>query len=213
MRDGVLDILDHTPIEPNAMIKFRLEGAADAVAELVAMDPLRGVTGFTFDPATTKGSVVANVQLDFPFKRGLAEDDIEYLVDAEVKNFSAERTVRDQRVDAVNAKLTLTAKTIAVKGDGQIAGAPATFEYKRTKGAFDAEFRLVSTLDDAARVRFGIDFAPWLSGLSGSAPGPRDDGDAHRRGGGPHRRARRRSRPGWQKPVGRPQGELPRDRT
>jgi hypothetical protein len=106
------------------------------------LEALRGVTGFTFDPATTKGSVVANVQMNFPFKRGVTEDDIEYLVNAEVKNFAAERTVREQRVDAVSAKLTLTPKTITVKGEGLIAGAPATFEYKRTKGAFDAEFRL-----------------------------------------------------------------------
>ncbi len=206
LRDGVLDILDHTPIEPNAMIKFRLEGAADAVAELVAMDPLRGVTGFTFDPATTKGSVVANVQLNFPMKRVVTEDDIDYLVDAEVKNFAAERTVREQRVDAVSAKLTLTQKTIMVKGDGQIAGAPATFEYKRTKGALDAEFRLASTFDDAARARFGLDFAPWLAGPVGvKAQGRVTDRETRIDVEADLTAARVADLvPGWQKAAGRP---------
>jgi len=206
LRDGVLDILDHTPIEPTGAIKFRLEGAADAVAELVAMDALRGVTGFTFDPATTKGSVVANVSLNVPFKRVIAQDDIEYQVNAEVKNFVAERTVRDQRVDAVSAKLTLTQKTIAVKGEGLIAGAPATFEYTRTKGAFDAEFRLASTFDDAARARFGIDFSPWLSGPVGVRAQGRVTERETRIDVEADLAAARVADlvPGWQKPAGRP---------
>ena len=206
LRDGVLEVLDHTPIAPNGMVKFRLEGAADAVAEIVALEALRGVTGFTFDPATTKGSVVANVQLNFPFKHGIIEDDIEYLVDADVKNFAAERTVREQRVDAVSAKLVLTPKTITVKGEGQIAGAPATFEYKRTKGAFDAEFRLTSTFDDAARARFGLDFSPWLSGPVGvKAQGRVTDRETRIDVEADLTAARVADLvPGWQKAVGRP---------
>jgi hypothetical protein len=206
LRDGTLEVPDMRQPAPKGTIRFKLEGAADAVAEIVAMEPLRDVVGFTFDPATTKGSVTGSVRLDLPFKTDLRKEELDYLVDAEVKNFSADRTVRNQRVEAVNAKLSLTPKSVVINGEGQIAGAPATFEYRRSKLSADAEFRIASTLGDTARARIGIDFTPWLSGPVGvRAQGRVTDRETRIDVEADLTAAKIADLvPGWQKPVGRP---------
>jgi hypothetical protein len=73
--------------------------------------------------------------------------------------------VKGQRVEGLNAKLTVSSVEINAKGDGKIAGAPATFEYKKSRSTGDANFRINATLDDAARARAGFDLAPWLTGV------------------------------------------------
>ena len=206
LRDGTLEIPDMRQPAPKGTIRFNLQGAADAMAEIVAMEPLRDVIGFTFDPATTKGSVTGSVRLDLAFKTDLRKEELDYLVDAEVKNFGADRTVRNQRVEDVNAKLSLTPKSIALSGEGLIAGAPASFEYRRSKLSADAEFRIVSTFDDATRARFGIDFVPWLTGPVGvRAQGRVTDKETRIDVEADFTAAKIADLvPGWQKAAGRP---------
>ncbi len=112
-----------------------------------------------------------------------------------------------QRVEGMNAKLIVSSAEINAKGDGKIAGAPATFEYKKLRSTGDATFRVNATLDDAARARAGFDLAPWLTG----AVAVKSQGQIN---------AKNESRmdvdadlsgakivdlvPGWSKPAGRP---------
>jgi hypothetical protein len=206
VRDGVLEVPDRVQPVPKGTVRFKLDGPADAVAEIVAMEPLRDVVGFTFDPATTRGHVSGLVQLELPFKANLQKEEVGYLVDADLKNFAAERVVRDQSVEAVNAKLSLTPTTAAVKGEGQIAGAPATFEYKRSKLTPDAEYRLSATFNDAVRARVGLDFSPWLSGpVAVRAQGRIMDRESRSEVEADLTAARISDLvPGWQKEPGRP---------
>src|SRR5262249_38124603 len=108
--------------------------------------------------------VSANARFDLIFRKEPVESEIDYVVDADLNNFSADRVVRGQRIDSVKAKLSVTPPQIYVKGDGKIAGAPANFEYRKDRKANESDFRLAATLDDGARARVGIDLAPWLTG-------------------------------------------------
>ena len=165
--DGLVEVLDHAPPNPKGTIRFRLDGSADALAETINIEPLKSALNFNFDPAATKGMISAKANFDLVFRRELNDNEIDYLVDADLANFSSDRVVRGQRVDNVTAKLTITPPQIRVKGDGKIAGAPASFEYRKDRKTNDAEFRLVATLDDGARARVGLDLAPWLTGPVG----------------------------------------------
>jgi hypothetical protein len=165
--DALIEVSDHAPPNPKGTIRFHLDGPADALAETVSLEPLKSALNFTFDPATTKGMVSANASFDLIFRRELNENEIDYLIDADLTNFSTDRVVRGQRVDNVAAKLTITPPQIRVKGEGKIAGAPANFEYRKDRKTNDAEFRLAATLDDGARARVGLDLAPWLTGPVG----------------------------------------------
>ena len=164
LQDGVLEVPDHIPPNPNGSIRFRFDGNADAVAEIAASELLRGVAGFTVDPANAKGSVSADVKLNLVFRHDVRGDEVSYAADGEVKDFGADAIVRGQRVEAVNAKVSITPAAVQVKGAGRIAGAQTSFDYRRSKEKDETDFRVSATLDENARTRFGIDLAPWLEG-------------------------------------------------
>ena len=165
LTDGMLEILNHAPPNPHGTIQFRFNGPADAIAETINLEPLRGALGVTLDPASTKGTVSASANFDLIFKKEPAKGDVKYNFDAALTNFSSDDVVNGQRVDGLNAKLVVTAAEINVKGDGKIAGAQSSFEYRKARETSDASFRIATTLDDAARTRAGFDLAPWLTGM------------------------------------------------
>lgn len=167
LTDGLLEVLNHAPPNPQGTIHFRFNGPADAIAETVNLEPLRGALGVTLDPASTKGTVAAAANFDLIFKKQPAKGDVKYTFDAALSNFSSDAVVNGQRVDGMNAKLVVTADEINIKGDGKIAGAQSIFEYRKSRETNDANFRIATTLDDAARARAGFDLAPWLTGTVG----------------------------------------------
>ncbi len=205
--DGVLEVPNHAPPNPNGTIQFRFDGPADAIAEMIATDTLKDAAGYTIDPATTKGSVSASLRLDLVFRRNVREGEVDYLAEGDVTGFSADRIVRGQRVDGVNAKVSVTPAAVQIKGEGKIAGAAANFEYRksRTKVKSDAEFRITTSLDDNARMRFGIELAPWLVGPVGVRAQGRINERETRVDVENDLTAAKVSDlvPGWQKPAGR----------
>ncbi|HEY7459826.1 MAG TPA: hypothetical protein VH765_13865 [Xanthobacteraceae bacterium] len=164
LSDAVLEVPDHVPPNPNGTIRFRFDGAADAVAEIAGTEFLRGEAGFTIDPATAKGTAVGSVKLDLIFRQEIRGDEVSYLAEGDVKDFSADGIVRGQRVEGINAKVSVTGAAVQVKGDGKIAGAPASFEYRKVKAKNEADFRMSAAVDDTVRARIGVDLAPWLLG-------------------------------------------------
>jgi hypothetical protein len=164
LSDGVLEVPNHIPPNPDGTIRFRFDGAADAVAEMAASDLLKGVAGFNIDPATARGSVSAEVNLALIFRQDVRGEEVRYTAEGDVKDFSADALVRGHRVEGANARLTVSSESILVKGTGRIAGAQASFDLRRVKALGESEFRVTATLDDGARARLGMDLAPWLVG-------------------------------------------------
>jgi hypothetical protein len=162
--DGVLEVPNHIPQNPDGTIRFHFDGAADAVAEIASSDLLRGVAGLSIDPATARGSVSADTKLTLVFRQDVRGDEVSYSAEGDVKDFAADGMVRGQRVEGVNAKVSLNGNFLQAKGAGKIAGAPATFEFRRLKDEAESEFRISATLDDGARARVGMELAPWLVG-------------------------------------------------
>src|SRR5690606_13692507 len=87
-----------------------------------------------------------------------------YTAEGDVKDFSADAVVRGQRVEGVNARVTVSSESILARGTGRIAGAQASFDLRRLKELGESEFRVTAALDDGARARLGMDLAPWLVG-------------------------------------------------
>jgi hypothetical protein len=164
LSDGVLEVPNHIPPNPDGSIRFRFDSPAGAVAEMASSELLQGVTGFSADPATTSGSVTANANLDLIFRQDIRGDEVSYSAEGEVKDFAANAMVRGQRVEGINAKVFVSKNSVNAKGSGRVAGAPANFEFSRSKEKGESEFRLSSTLDDGARARVGMEFGPSLVG-------------------------------------------------
>ena len=164
LSEGELVVPNHAPAQPKGAVRFRFEGPADALAEVLSAEPLRTIAGFTFDVASTKGTASGNVRIETVFRRGITAEEIDYSGDADLVNFTADRMVRGQRVEGINAKVAITPALVTVKGEGKIGGAQSNFEYRQPRGGENTEFRFAATLDDQTRARFGIELYPWLAG-------------------------------------------------
>ena len=116
------------------------------------------------DPATTKGTFVAQVALDHTLTGALTKDNLNYTIDADITNFSAEKWVRGQKVEAAALKLTANKQGFYTRGEVKIGGLPATVDYRKPAGDTDAEVRIQAVLDDAGRARLGLGMAEVLSG-------------------------------------------------
>jgi hypothetical protein len=210
MSAGQFEVPDTAPHEPPAKVRFRLDGPVPAALELLTMDRLRdAAAGIPFDPATTRGTMTANVTLGMPMKADLPPGSTNYAITVDANNFAADRMIMGQKVEAQALKVIASNQGFAIKGDVKIGGTPASLEYRKARADSDAEINLQAMLDETARSTFGIDPGATISGaiplhLTG------------RMGSGPDRDIRFAVEadltpaqldgflPGWVKPAGKP---------
>jgi hypothetical protein len=162
--EGTFEVAEHFKNPAPGIVRMKIEGSADAVVDLLSRDLLKGETGFSLNPDTTRGNVVSNVRLDLPIKRDLDRSEVRYTAEADVTGFFADNIVKGQKIENGAGKITISQTQTFIKGEGRLGGAAAVFEYVLPRGKQDAEFRIAAILDDAARNRFGIELSPWLTG-------------------------------------------------
>jgi hypothetical protein len=164
LTNGVFEVPDTHPKPSPARTRFRAEGTADAAAELLSLERLRDSANMSLDPATTKGSFVAQVALDYTLIGALTKDNLDYQIDADLTNFVAEKWVRGQKVEAAALKLMANSQGFYTRGDVRIGGLPATVDYRKPAGDRDAEVRIQAVLDDAGRAKLGLGMNDMVSG-------------------------------------------------
>jgi hypothetical protein len=164
MAAGVMHIPDTHAVPTPSQLRFQIEGPLAAAAELLAMDPLRDAAGTPLDPTSSRGSVSAQVALAMPLSRQMQGAKASYAIEADFNDFSIDRMVMGQRMEAANLHLRADNDGYQVKGDVKIAGAPATIDYRKRRDDTDAELRLQGVLDDATRGRLGVNLGQGLNG-------------------------------------------------
>src|SRR4029077_9095956 len=87
--NGVFEVPDTFPKAPPAKARFRLDGSVPAAAELLAMDRLRDYAGTPLDPATSRGTLTAQITLGMPLKQDLVPGSSTYTVNMDVANCPA----------------------------------------------------------------------------------------------------------------------------
>lgn len=203
--DLVFEVPDMHQKPPQARARFRVEGPVPAVAEILANEKFFESASSLVDPDASRGNVSAQVTMGLPLKRELAKDEVVYTVAADVSNFSADRVINNQKLEAGAAKVTANAQGFQVRGDVRINGIAATLDYRKPREG-DADLRLQAALDDAARARLGMDFGSSIAGaipvkMSGKIAATGDQRLAVEADLGPARIDN--ALPGWVKPQGR----------
>jgi hypothetical protein len=178
--NGVFEVPDTFPKAPPAKARFRLDGSVPAAAELLGLERLRDYSGAPLDPATSRGTLTAQVTLSLPLKEDLAPGSSIYMIHMDVANFAAERMVMGQKVEAALLKVSANNQGHWIRGDVKINGVPAALDYRKPRDG-DADIRVQATLDENARSKFGFDLGGFLTGpvpikLSGRVPA--HDGDS-----------------------------------
>jgi Protein of unknown function/AsmA-like C-terminal region len=164
LSSGLFEVPDTAPHEPPARVRFKLDGPVPGAAELLAMDRLRDVSQAPFDPATTRGTMSAQVSLSMPLKPDLPPGSTNYSIVVDASNFSADHMIMGQRLDAAVLHITATPQGFQFKNDVKVGGAPANLEYHQARGDAAADIRLSGMLDAAARSNLGLDPTNAISG-------------------------------------------------
>ena len=161
---GVFEVPDTHPKPALARASFRIDGGVPAAAALLASDGLRDTVGITLDPASTRGTVAAQVAVKLAIARPMPEDASSYVINADLTNFSADKMLLGQKVEASILKAVASSDGFQIKGDVKINGTPATIDLRKQKGEADAELHMQATIDEAARRRFGMDLGSTVTG-------------------------------------------------
>ncbi len=165
LTNGLFEIPDTFPKGPPAKVRFRVDGPVQAAAELLAMEPLRdAASGTQFDPATSRGTVSGQVSLAMPISKNQPEGSTSYTVNLDLTNFAADKMMMGQKLEAQTLRVIANNQGYQIKGDVKMNGTAAALDYRKAKTEPDAEVRLNTTLDDAARNRLGFDTTGMLSG-------------------------------------------------
>jgi hypothetical protein len=162
--NGSFEVADTHLNAPPAKIRFRLDGPVPAAAELLALERLRDFSGAPLDPATSRGTLSAQVQLGMPLRPDLPAGATQYVINMDLSNFAAEKLVIGQKVEATTLKVSANNQGYYIRGDVKIGGVPAALDYRKPRGDADAEVRIQATLDDAARGKLGLSLGAYLSG-------------------------------------------------
>ena len=105
-----------------------------AAAELLALDRLRDYSAVPFDPAGTRGTVSGQVQLGMPLRPDLPPGSTDYDISVDISNFSADKVLFGQKIEAQTLRVSANNQSYEIKGDVKVAGTPAQIEYRRLKG-------------------------------------------------------------------------------
>ena len=162
--NGVFEVPDTRPKTPPGRVTLRIEGSVPAAAELLALDRLREFSGAPFDPAATRGTISAQVHLAMPLRPDLPKGSTDYDINVDIANFSADKMMFGQKVEAQTLRVAANNQSYEITGDARIAGAPAQIDFRKLAGEPDAAVKLQATLDDAARARLGLDLGNTLVG-------------------------------------------------
>jgi hypothetical protein len=178
--NGVFEVPDTRADPPQSRVRFRIDGPVPAAVELLALERLREFSGAPFDPATSRGTVSAQVQLGIPLRHDLPRGSTQYDINVDIANFAADQMLFGQKVEAAALQVAATNQVYRIKGDVRIGGTPAHVEYRKSATEPDAEFKLQATLDDTARSRLGLNFGAAVTGplpvkVAGRVGGARDD--------------------------------------
>jgi Protein of unknown function len=206
--NGTFEVPDTHPNSPLAKVRFRVDGPVAAAAELLALERLREYSGTPLDPATSRGTLSAQIQLGMQLRPDMPPGSTQYSMNIDLSNFSADKLVMNQKVEANTLRVTANNQGYYIRGDVKLNGVPANLDYRKPRGDADAEVRIQATLDEAARQKLGFDLAAYLSGpipIKVNGRIPAIEGEPNRLAIEADLTQARVDRllPGWNKPAGR----------
>ncbi|MGO4869001.1 MAG: DUF3971 domain-containing protein [Roseiarcus sp.] len=153
------------PIVP-ARAGARLQGGADALADLLNRDALKRYAGLSVDPATVKGQFEGNLALDLKLGKTVRPEDNQFRADGTLTNFRVDKFLASERLEQASLSVLAEHGNLKIAGQGQMYGVPVAVDL--TKGAADeGSVALSLSLDNAARAKLGFPAAAMLNGAMG----------------------------------------------
>lgn len=204
--DGVFTVPDTTLPDPPARLTFQVAGGADAFVALLQSPAIRNTLNLELDAASLKGSALVKANVALRLGRPLEAPDFTVSANGQLSNVTLEQALGSEKLENANLALSFERNVLSLKGDARAFGQPATIDIKHQPKLGAGEATLSFSLDEAARIKRGLNFGPALTGslpIRITAPLSRQPASRPRVEIDLTRNAIEGLVPGWSKPSGR----------
>jgi Protein of unknown function/AsmA-like C-terminal region len=167
LSDGSFHIADTSLKPAPAVIQAKVTSSVEAIGELLSYDALKPYANLPLDPATLRGQNDGTLEIDMKLGPNMGPADITLKINTDVTNFTAERLIGNEKLDAATLNVIVDPSGLRTSGQGMMFGVPVTIAMARLPGK-PAEASIALTLDDAARAREGFGSLPGVSGPIGA---------------------------------------------
>jgi hypothetical protein len=151
-------------------IEATVAGPVRDALEILDSEPLGFISDFGIDPAQTGGSQRTTAVFAFPLHAQVKMDEIAVTTTSQLTDFEAAKAAFDLPVSKGDLLLNVNRELMEVRGTAEIDGIPVGLtwgEQFEERGEVRTKYEVRAALDDAARVRLGIDTLPYLEGPLG----------------------------------------------
>lgn len=151
-------------------IKVSVAGPVGTALKVIDSKPLGYTTMLGINSADVSGASDVELSLHFPIHRNLDIADVKVVAEAKLTDMRMPDMVSGMAVTGGPMDLRVNNDGLHVKGNGNLADMPMTFDWTKnfdTKKTVDSQVTAQLTLNEAARRRFGV---PDMAGLKGDLP-------------------------------------------
>jgi hypothetical protein len=151
--------IDDTALKPAtpAALAFRFSGAAESVAEVLALPALAPFVASPIDPTRVKGQVDGRLDLQIEVGDAARFDHAAARVEANAASVAIDRFLGAERLESGTFAIAQDESGLRVTGGGKLYGGQAVVDLRRAgdeKSPTQAQMQL--TLDEAARAKAGF---------------------------------------------------------
>jgi Protein of unknown function/AsmA-like C-terminal region len=165
--DGSFHVAD-TELKPApAVVEATVTGSVEAIGELLSHDALKPYASLSLDSSTLRGQAGGSLEIDMKLGPNTSPADTTLKINATVTNFTAERLIGNEKLDAATLTINVDPSGHRASGQGTMFGAPATISIEKLTGK-PGEVSIGLTLDDAIRARHGFGANSGVSGPVGA---------------------------------------------
>ncbi|MGB6176989.1 MAG: AsmA-like C-terminal region-containing protein [Methylocella sp.] len=167
LSDGSFHVADFELKPAPAVVEAKVTGSVEAIGELLSYDALKPYASLPLDSSTLTGQAGGSLDIDMKLGPNTGPADTTLKINATVTNFTAERLIGNEKLDAATLTVNVDPSGQRASGQGTMFGAPATIGIEKLTGK-PGEVSIGLTLDDAMRARQGFAAIPGLSGPIGA---------------------------------------------
>jgi hypothetical protein len=162
--------LDGPPRGESIKIEVTISGPVRDAFEILDSEPLEFISGFGLDPARTSGSHRTNAVFAFPLLDDVLIDQVAVATASRMVEFGADDAVFGLPVSEGDLTLNVNRDGMEASGTAKIGSVPIGLTWSERFEEGDAvrtRYKVRTNLDEDARLVFGLDGIPFVSGPAG----------------------------------------------
>jgi hypothetical protein len=155
-------------IRPNiADLRISTSGPVNLLAAIAESRPLTVLSRIDLKPEMVSGTGNIDVAAQFPLKRGILYEEVQWSAIADLKGASSTGKIFDRSIEQANVQVQADPSQVRVNGTATVDGTKTTLAMVEPIGGSGVtrERAISARLDEAARKKMGLVLDPVLTGV------------------------------------------------